>query len=192
MKRPLNLVICLLIPFVIFVAGLVFGAVRVVKALPELTAEAARGVMPGVIEFSIAEPGRYTVWLHTVTNFEGKAYEHEDRLPAGGEVLIYNKESGSALDLYQGLNATKTINRDSAVAIGAFETAQPNQVLEIRSSGISDPLVVSVAPGKMRDVFGLVMQALGILCITLLVAIVTLILLLHRRQKQLRELSEVV
>ena len=190
MKRPLNLVICLLVPTLILLVGAFSAMSYLYKERPNLMEESGRGLIPPGFEVGLSEAGKYTIWLHTYTVYEGNAYEHEERLPEGGEVHIFDKKDGKMYELSKWVQSKKRFGSESAISLGSFETLTINRTIEVRGVGMRTPVVVSIAPNKLNDSMRVMVRVIGIACVTLFLAITALIILLHRRQNQLKEESE--
>ncbi|NNE91180.1 MAG: hypothetical protein HKN23_05995, partial [Verrucomicrobiales bacterium] len=73
MKRPLSLVICLLVPVVILLVGVIFAGVYGAAEFPKLARESGRGLVKPGFTATLDEPGKYTVWLHTYSVIDGTA-----------------------------------------------------------------------------------------------------------------------
>ena len=184
-RRPLSLVVCLLVPFVILVVGLGSAGWQAYHSFREVIREAGRGVVPPGFSVEITESGKHTVWLHTYTIFEGQSYESGGHLPPGAKLVLTDESSGPAIALNSFLSATKSFGSETAVSVGTFETRAPTRV-RVMATGIQSPVVLSIAPEKMREVFGAFLKVGGTVILTLFLAIVSLIVLLHRRQKMMR------
>ena len=184
MKRPLSLVICLLLPIIILVMGLFFGAVFGYREIPPLFEESGKGLANPKVTMTLPEPGKYTVWLYTYTLFEGTAYEASDRLPDGAKVHVFDTGDRTEIALSKWTSAPKSLGNETAVSLGTFETLRPT--VDVLMEGARKPLVLSVAPTNLPRVMSVVLTLVGILVATLFLSIVTLIILLHRRQRQIQ------
>ncbi len=186
MKRPLSLLICLLVPFVLLVMGLFFGAVYGYREIPPLFEESGRGLANPKFDVHLPEAGKYTVWLSTYTVYEGTEYEAAELLPSGARVMAFDTETNKELPLSSWTSASKNLGRETSVSIGNFETLRPDTTVQILADGLREPLVLSVASTKVSKTFQVIFTLVAILVISLLLAIVSLIILLHRRQRQLQ------
>ena len=152
MKRPLSLVLCLLVPVVIFLVGGIFAAIFLFKEVPALARENGRGLVPPGFTAEITEAGSYTVWLHTNTVYEGNAYEHGDRPPTGSKIILNDQRNNHPITINPILtNATKSMGSDTAVAVGTFASGG-NTTVEVLGTGFAQPAVLSIAPQKIGDV----------------------------------------
>ncbi len=185
MKHPLNLFVCFLIPGLILAVGGIYAGVYRFREMPKLMADIERGMVPPGFSMAVPEAGRYTVWLHTSTEYEGESIKHKDRLQDGGRIRIFDKETGKMIDLRTLIKSKRSFGSESAVALGDFETLRGNRTIEVKSSGMTKPAVIGVSPNQMDDSINVLLHLLGIICMTLLFAFVALALLLHRRKKQL-------
>lgn len=155
------------------------------RKMPELMQDIEIGVFPTDFSVEIARAGKYTLWLHTKTVYEGKAYEQENQLPEGVTVHVYDKVNGKEIELLP-VKSKRSFQGEKAVSIGDFETAKINQIIEIKASGLVDALVIGVAPNRSNESLSLLFHLLGTVCLTLLPAFVILAVLLNRRRKQLQ------
>lgn len=184
-RRPLPLVICLLVPFVILISGLSFAVWQGYEASRVLLRENGRGTVPPGFSADLAEPGKHTLWLHTRTVFEGQSHASPERLAPGARVALTDEATGKPLTLNPYGGASKSLGSERAVSVGTFETHAPARIT-IVGTGFPESVVLSVAPSKLREVMKTVVQVGGTVALTLLSAILTLIVLLHRRQKAMQ------
>lgn len=184
-RRPLSLVVCLLVPFVILVAGLSLAAVQGVRSFRTLLKENGRGPVPPGFVVEIGETGSHTLWLHTYSLHEGKSYESDERLPTGSQLVLTNESTGQDVPLFSSLNSQKNLGSETAVSVGTFE-ARAGDRIAVQGTGFADAVLLSVAPAKLGEVFGLVLQVGGIAAISFFLSIALLIILLHRRQKAMQ------
>jgi hypothetical protein len=184
-RRPLSLVLCLLTPLVILCVGLGFAGVKGWRFFREIGAEDGRGLVPPGFVVDIAAPGKHTLWMHARTNFEGVAFQSGDRLPEGARVSITPEQGGASVSLNEWSASRKSIGGDSAVSVATFVVHLPGRYA-VSGSGFSRPVVLSVAPAKWDKVMGAVLEMAGIVVVTVLLALMILIVLLHRRQRSLQ------
>lgn len=187
MKRPLNLVVCFLVPIVILLIGGIYAVTYWYQSAPRLMEEVGRGVVPSGFPVTVDKPGKYTVWLNTYTVFEGKGYEHSDELPAGAEVLIFDQGKGGRLEMNQWVLSKRKFEGQTAVSLGTFDLLKPNTVLEVRSTGIKEPVVISISPNRAGESVQVALHLVSVVAISLTLAVASLIILLHRRQRAMRE-----
>jgi len=166
--------------------GLFFGAVFGYREIPPLFEESGKGLANPKVTMTLPEPGKYTVWLYTYTLFEGTAYEASDRLPDGAKVHVFDTSDRTEVALSKWTSASKSLGNETAVSLGTFETLRPNTTVDVLMEGARKPLVLSVAPTNLPRVMSVVLTLVGILVATLFLSIVTLIILLHRRQRQIQ------
>ncbi|MCB1061329.1 MAG: hypothetical protein KDN20_00245 [Verrucomicrobiae bacterium] len=184
-RRPLSFAICLVVPFVILVLGLGTAGWQGYQASRLLVREAGRGVVPPGFSVELTESGEHTLWLHTYTMHEGAAFESGEQLPPGAKIIITHDATGDIYPLNPYSMATKSLGSETAVSLGTFEPRSTGRI-SVMGTGISKPVVLSVAPVKMREMLNAAIQVGGIAAMSLLLAIVSLIVLLHRRQKMMR------
>ncbi|NNE91059.1 MAG: hypothetical protein HKN23_05385, partial [Verrucomicrobiales bacterium] len=154
---------------------------------PKLARESGRGLVKPGFTATLDEPGKYTVWLHTYSVIDGTAYEHGDRLPTGAEVVLTEQPGNRPVVLNRSIMASsKSFGADTAVAVGTFES-RGGVTIEVGGTGFPKPAVLSVAPQKIGDSFRVILTIAGILIACLFFAIVSLIILLHRRAKMVAQ-----
>jgi len=186
MNRPLPLIVCLLVPFLIVVFGLVLAGLYGYRQIPNLIEETARGFVPEGFTATLPEPAKYTVWLHVTALTEGEDYRGPEELPPGGRVYIFDASSGREIPLNKWLDATKHIAGEKAVSLGTFETNRVDQRVELEGSGIRDPVLISITPANTGRALGVVLSLIGIVFLSLSVGIIAFFILLHRRQRGLQ------
>lgn len=184
-RRPLSLVVCLLVPFAILAAGLGSAGVHAYRSFGELMVESGRGQVPPGFSVDLTEPGKHTLWLHTYTVVGGVEFESAERLPEGARVVVTEESTRNPVVLNSLTTSRKNIGSESAVSVGTFEVASPTRVT-VQGTGFPKPVVLSVAPEKLGETFRAILKIVGIVVLTLFLAIVTLIVLLHRRHKMIQ------
>jgi len=185
MKRPLNLLVCLLVPALVLVAGLALAGTYRYRAMPELMKDIAKGMAPPGFSVKLPKAGTYTIWLNTHALFDGDAFDYEDQLQEGGRIFIFDQATGKALDVQTLVLSKRAFGRDTAVSLGNFETLKPNQTIEVKASGLRRPALIGIAPNRLADSMDILLHLLGILCLTCFLAFLILAVLLHRRKRQL-------
>lgn len=181
MQRPLSVITCVLVPAAILFSGIAFGVAYGYKAFRHLGREDGRGSAPPGFGVEILEPGRRTLWLHTYTVFDGRAYESGERLPQGAKAVVTDEATGETIVLNPYFSARKSLGNDIAVSLGTFEVENPTR-LTVSVGGVRNPVVLSVAPVKLGEIFGTIIKLTGIGAITLFLAAAALIVMLKRRR----------
>jgi hypothetical protein len=74
--------------------------------------------------------------------------------------------------------------------MGRFETAAPNETVEVKSVGASGFFEVSVSPHNESGLLRIILTLMGIIAITISAAITVFLFLIHRRQRHLAEETE--
>lgn len=184
-RRPLSLAVCLIVPFVILVFGLGIAGWRGYEASFELRKEDGRGVVPPGFVVDVSEAGKHTLWLHTYTIFEGEAYESGERLEPGAKILLTDEDTGDTINLNPYASARKSLGSERAISLGTFELLKPARI-SVLATGVANPVVVSIAPVKLENIMKTIVQVGGIAALTFFASIMTLIILLHRRQKAMQ------
>lgn len=187
MKQPLSLVICIVLPIIILLVGIVFSVVYAVQALPAAFADEHRGVLPPGFDLTLEEPQRYSVWVYSRGIFENQSFQSfDEKLPPGAKIHVIDKKSGGILELSNWLNQTKSTMREAAYSLGSFETIRPATEIEVVSEGLDTQTVVGVSSKNVADIFQAIVAILAIFLTSTFISIATLIILLHRRNKQIQ------
>lgn len=187
MKRPLSLIICIVLPIIILLVGIIFSVVYAVQTIPEAFGDEHRGVLPPQFEVTLAEPQRYSVWVYSSGIFENQQYQSfEEKLPAGAKIHVIDKKSGKELTLSNWLTGSKSTMKEEAFLLGSFETLRPGTEIEIVPSGFETKTVIGISSRNLADLFQAVLAIIAIFLISLFFSIATLIILLHRRNKQIQ------
>ncbi len=189
MKRPLNLFLCFLAPGLILLAGVFFAGNYRSREMPKLMQDVGTGFAPPGFSVELSDVGKYTLWLRTRTRYGGALEEYDGQLPEGGKVQLFDKVSGKELEVST-KKSKRSFHGEKAVCLGDFETIRNHQIIEIRASGLANPIVLSVAANRHGDSMSLLFHLLGILCVTLFLAFLALAIPLHRRKKKLEASPE--
>ncbi|MDF1860303.1 MAG: hypothetical protein P1U87_08810 [Verrucomicrobiales bacterium] len=187
MKRPGSLIVCFLIPAIVFMLGLILAGVYGYREIPPLFHESARGEVPNGFSTVLEAPGNYTVWLHVPESDLEKFRNLANKLPPGASIHVFDVESGIKIDLTSWISSTKSLGEESAISLGAFTSQRQGQQIEVKGSGLREAVLVSVAPSNMNKTLRIVLTIMGIVLVFLTASIFLFIFLLHRRQKMLEE-----
>ena len=185
MKRPLSLIVCILIPIIILLIGIISGAMYAVKTIPEAFGDDFRGVAPPKIETVLEKPGRYLIWIYHSGRYEGQLYES-----SGGNLIVTDKRSGDELPLNNWSNQTKSLNDERAVLAGSFETLYPNQTVQILPIDFNQETVIGISSRGISHQLRAIFSIVAIFLISVLLAVWALIVLLQRRYRQIRLLED--
>jgi hypothetical protein len=183
MRKPVSLLACFFIPFLVLVLGLSLAGIYGYRAIPWLFEETARGMIPEGFEVPLGNPGKYTVWLFERGQGEEGFYRGSGKLPPGGKLHIFDSSTGREIPLTNWVVATRNSGHEKAVSLGTFMGQREGQVVEVKGTGLRKSMLVSVAPSNTGPVLRVVLSLLGIVALTLSAAILLFLLLLHRRQK---------
>jgi len=77
----------------------------------------------------------------------------------------------------------KYIGDEKSVSLGSFESQQDGQVVEVKGTGLIEPVMISISVDNTGKKLATVFTLVGIVVVTLMTAISMFIYLLHRRQK---------
>lgn len=187
MKRPGSLIVCFLIPAIILMLGLILAGMYGYREIPPLFHESVRGEVPDGFSTVLEEPGNYTVWLHVPEEDLEEFREVPNKLPPGASIHVFDVGSGNEITLTSWISSTKSLGEESAISLGTFASQREGQEIEVKGSGLREPVLVSVAPSNMNKTLRIVLTIMGIVVLFLTAAIFLFIFLIHRRQKMLEE-----
>lgn len=181
MTRAIPLFACFILPLVLLLIGAVFAGVYGFREIPRLLDENARGMVPQGFVAQLDERGKYTIWLHERGQIGIEFYRGSDELPPGGNISVYDEASGGEIEVRKLMNSTKTLGHERAVSLGSFSIDREGQRVEIKGSGLSKPVLISVSPENTAKVIQVICSLLGIVFLALVLSIGTFLWLLHRR-----------
>ena len=104
-------------------------------------------------------------------------------MPPEGRVYVFDAASAGELDLITWIKGEKFIGDQRHVSFGSFESQQDGQIVEVRGTGLIEPVLVSIAIDNMSQKLITVFTLITIAWVTLVAAIIPFIDLLHRRDK---------
>ena len=180
MRKPLSLILCFLVPALILLLGLLGAGVYGFRMIPRLFEETGRGVLPEGFQVEVPKPGKYTLWLYARGQYGGNFYRSAEKLPPGGKVYLFEEASGREIPITKWVAATKNFGHERAVSLGTFLTRREGEVVEVKGTGFSRPVLVSIAPTNTNQVLRVVFTLIAIVVLTLTVAIFAFLLLIHR------------
>ena len=181
MRKPLTLLVCFALPALVLTGGLILAGLFGFRQIPELFEETARGMIPQGFEAKLEKRGKYTVWLPV--EGDGLSESSQGRLPPGGRVYVFDAASARELELMTWIKGEKFIGDERSVSLGSFESRQDGQIVEVKGTGLSEPVMVSISIDNTGQKLATVFTLIAIVGITLMAAITLFIFLLHRRQK---------
>lgn len=184
MNRPVSLLNCFLFPIIVMLGGVILSGFYAFQTIPETFADDERGLVPPRFTITLETPGRYSLWVYSSGEFEGQRYEAGTELPAGARIHVIDSATGDFLQLNNWLTQNKSINGQKAFLVGTFETGIPNQEVQIVGSGIGEKVVVGISSKNMSDMVNVYLAIFGIFVISLFIAVSILVVMLHRRKKQ--------
>ena len=185
MKRPLSLVICFLVPILILLSGIVFSVLFAVQTIPSAFKDEVRGILPGSFPAKLEQPQRYMIWGYSVGRLEGENYQCPVPDLKAANITIIDRRSGKNLPLNDWMPGTRNTSKESAILLGTFETQFENQEVEFFSKNLTSKAVIGISSKSFADMFRAVLSIIAIFLISVFFAITALIVLLHRRQKQI-------
>ncbi len=178
------LLLCFGIPGIILVAGFSFAGLFGFRSIPQLMDEIGRGNVQAGFELTIEKPGRYTVWSVLAEDATARAIKAERLgLPPGARVYLYNTENGREISLTKLLQQKKAYAGEVSVSLGTFDTNVVDQAVEFKATGLRRKTIVSVTPENTAKAVQVFVTLLGIVLVSIALAIFVFILMIHRRQR---------
>lgn len=120
--------------------------------------------VPGIMQVSVDEPGRYYLWNAHQIVFEGKSYNCSESIPGGMEIKISNEETGEQFDLVSYSTMTSTRGSELKNSIGYFE---------VNSAG---SLLIEVTGGNEQRVFSFSKSPFGMIKLFIIVILLAAII----------------
>ncbi len=189
MRKPISLILCFGLPALFLVGGFVLAGLYGFRKIPEIFQESARGTLPEGFVVRLNKAGKYTVWLSLGDGRDFSDAPAAEELPPGSRLFVFDDASGRELEVSRWGQSTKFIGDEKSVSLGSFEAVRPEQLIEVKGTGFSEPVMVSVSPATTRRTLGVVLTLVGIVGVTLTVSIFSFVTLIQRRQCAVDSLS---
>jgi hypothetical protein len=139
-------------------------------------------LVPGDNIFTIAEPGRYTIWSQVEGSFQGKLMTFPTGLPPGVSIAI-TRADGSIVPIH---SQWPTTHRDSGryiqVAIGSITFDSPGKY-RLTTEGLEDKRGLYLDRSDMRYFFVKVVLAMFIPMFLLGGVVWSVVIFISRRQQ---------
>ena len=185
MNRPLSLAICIILPLIILLLGLIASVLVAIKVIPTAFEDDIKGLLPSKFSTKLAEPGTYSLWVYQSGVLDGKVYQADSKLPSGAKIHVMDRRSGDFIPLNTiNMVTTKSLNQQSAYLLGSFDIVRPEQEIDILSKGVEKQTVIGLSSKSLADVIKAFLTIATIFVLSLSVAIAVLVILLNRRKKQ--------
>ncbi len=194
MKRPFSLLICLGLPALVLLIGVIASVVFFFAAMPEAYRDMERVVVPPKATVQLGEPGQYSLWLYKDAVHEGQEYrlagaDDLETLPSGVRLMVTLVSSGERLPVGDWVTGEKNFGNEAAFLAGTFQVQAAQESVTIAIDGLDSPVVLGVSEMSVVDSFRVVLMGLAIFAVIALIAITLLIILLTCRKKQLLALA---
>lgn len=164
MCRPANTLKPIIVGVVFIVAALAVPAAIVIPVLlPYITGEAGgeRFKVPGTVEVTVEEPGRYYLWNEHRTVFGGKTYNRSNSIPDGMKIRITRARSGEPFEFVGDTSISSSSGSSSKRTIGYIEVKEPGRV-EVAVTGGEEERVFSFARFRLWETLGLILGGLAL------------------------------
>jgi len=150
--KPLSIGVLVL---VIGIALIPLIVLKVIKSTPE----PQQFLVPGKVEVSVSEPGKYYLWNDHQTFYEGKFYNSGDTLP---NVEFYvTDETGKRLSVKKDASTTIDLGETSKKSIGYIDV-ENSEMLTIGVEGEFNERVFSFSENHALRIIGAIMG--GFVC----------------------------
>lgn len=138
---------------------------------------------PGAMTFPASGEGRWYIWDHHRTSFEGEQRKYDSRWPSEAEITIRDAQ-GAVLEWTPDSSRSWSIGNHAKTSVGYVEVpAATSLTLEVR--GLPEERVLSVSNRSMGDELWARLGGIGGgLIIGLFGIVVTLVGLLSRRKRR--------
>lgn len=146
MKKGLKILIAGIVLFVI--AAFIFPFSFLFHLL-KMDREQDQFQIPGTHRVELSEAGKYVLWNHTQTIFEGKTYHRPGALPDGLQITVTDSQN-RLLPLTPD-SSTSSSSGDSVTkrSVATFTITEPTSV-EVKVSGDSEAYIFSVAKSQLE------------------------------------------
>jgi hypothetical protein len=136
--------------------------VPVLFVLPLILADspAVQFKVPGTMEVTVKDAGRYYLWNDYQTVFNGKSYNRSESLPDGYEIQI-REEDGRLFQFVSDASTSESNGASAKKSIGYVEVEHPGK-LEIEVTGGNEDRIMSFARSGLLKVFGLILGGVGL------------------------------
>jgi hypothetical protein len=139
-------------------------------------------LVPGDREFTIVEPGRYTLWTQVEASFRGKLMTFPTGLPPGVTISI-TKPDGSVVPIQsQRPGPQKDSPGSIQVAVGRLTFDSPGSY-RISTDGLNEPRALYLDRSDMRFFFAKVLFAMAIPVIFLAGVLWAVFIFIRRRRE---------
>lgn len=180
MRKSLSLLLCIVPPSLVLVAGLILASFYGFRQIPDLFEETARGLLPQGFQAELLTKGKYTVWLPVEVKSESE--RERDWLPPGGRLYLFDVASSQELELATSDHRVKFIGDEKSVSLGSFESQNYGQIVEVKATGLVEPLLISISLDNTGRKLATIFTLIVIIGITLMAAILLFIFMVHRRE----------
>lgn len=108
-------------------------------------------LVPGSVEVTVDEPGRYYLWHDFRTVYEGVSYSKPEEIPDGLDISV-KTEGGEELVLMASGTMSSSTGASARRTIGYVDVADPGR-LTVTVNGDSEPRVFSFSQSGMKSIF---------------------------------------
>lgn len=139
-------------------------------------------LIPGDSEFTIAEPGRYTLWTQVEASFRGKLMTFPTGLPSGVTISV-TKPDGSVVPIRSQWPGPQRDSPGSIqVAVGSLIFDSPGSY-RISTEGLQEQRALYLDRSDMRFFFAKVLFAMSIPVVFLAGVLWAVFIFIRRRRK---------
>lgn len=143
------------VPLSILLSGAILAFVYGSRKIPKLLEETARGVLPSGFEVKLPEERKYILWIHSKGSFAGKEYQSAGEVPPGAKIFVFDRASARQLAIKPDDSLKRHGNGESALSFGSFQAERPGEIIEVKSTGLKMPLLITLtaySPGEVMRI----------------------------------------
>jgi len=176
----------------VFVAGWVLFALFLFQNLSGLSDTLQQVVVPGSVELTLSQPGKYTIYYEYRSVVGSKIYSADQNLP-GLECVLVSKTTGSKVALSRAsVSSSYSMGGREGVAVFDFTIEQPG-VYELSAGypvGQEGPeVVLAIGQGFVVRILTAVFGGLAIVFGSMAAAVAIAVITLVKRTKAKKELN---
>lgn len=117
--------------------------------------------VPGRIQYTIKEPGRYYLWNEYQTIFDGLSYNRSTSIPDGIRITIRDTQTGSLYDFEGNTSISSSGGASAKNSIGYIEAKDTGSIIIDITGGIEER-IFSFSKFGFWDIFGRIFGGIGL------------------------------
>ncbi len=121
-RTPARLLV--IAPILLLLASFGTSAYLLYRAIFGSEAQSKQLLAPGIVEFTMEEPGKLAILLETRTSYEGQTY-FASGIPAGTAITVVEKASGDVIPVSLGGSYSESVGNTSRTGVGSCRIERP-------------------------------------------------------------------